>query len=1795
MKLLNVIPMLLASVPLLLSGKTLLSPENAANIEVGYPGKVTLELKELPYRGGSLPAAVFTAEALKTGKAATYAGLKIKFAKPLDLSNMTALEIPAECSRPVPVMVTLFCHNGLYTSPYTKRNIAAAMEKIVFERKTFTAQGKPDLSRVYSVTIGFGLWKFNTLQSGFRAGVGEPFFVTPDSRFLIPRPTAPVALDGEYRKDWGHENNLYVWTPPPFFRLDGKKDIAARADLWKGPARLSGRFSFMYDDQNLYLLADTADATVQTGGAGAAYSNDSIELFLYPGLSGRSVRNGGALYPGGVQLVFDCGPGNGVCRKYTNGKKETIAVRSRLKRITRLVDGKQTSGYVLEAAIPWTLFPKFKPERGARIGYTLKLNDSSGISFSTNPENPKAYMNTRGYRIAYLEYPSEERTVNFRLGPVADDPGWPERFRTDGGLWEKKFQAVRRPSSLIDRFYLNGFWAGQSVRDDHSSPEKTKWSYLLLPFGFSEQSSIYSPGNDGKLSKDELPFSRFANGNTTFFWFERTVEIPKEWKGSHIRFVCEYLIGEALVLVNGKSAGAVNTVDQSVDITPFLKFGEVNRLDLRLFTSCIRRGEGPDNGASGITGDLYLEKTPDRLPVKEIRVRNASGLDGSLDVELVFSAPGTGTATALLLNADGKTEKKVSVTVNGSSKAELKTKFDAFRPWSPEHPYLYTLRVRFADASGKTLDERNLSIGFRTFETKNARFHLNGKPIRLRTGFAALDYGVIEPGRMELLKEFGFNSIYLSTFQSRWNEPLFDLLDRTGFLVMAPMDRSANPAETAAAVKRARNHPSVIGYISDAFGQLDINGFIHNPFCTDDRYLPDSPSAKERYSQLQKRRELFHTLDPFRQYVPQATGNWAGFMRNTHQYPCNDLNLIDRLRWQEPWSKRDNPELPLWIYEAGTFNLPWYDACDPDHLMTDPIGRRRERFLMQECAARYFGDRCFENWRIWDRLLLRTALRNFRINGVDGFTGWVVDQEDIFLASRPQEPRDNRRFDVKYMISPWREVMTDHWMRSSRANYLQALKRGVVLRQWPEHYGMGTVERKNSIFTDVYLHEMQPFFACITGAAPDPFSLDRNYFAGDSLRKQIYLVNDGKRTAEFSGTVTLLLDGRKTAVQSFSGKAEPGERLFLPFEFKLPEIENGKRTSASLELRFADPFNGRSRLDRFELAVFGDSRTPAPPPSIPRMGIAGTPQLTRRAGITGRRVDLRKPDFSGLDRLIVESGALTRDIDGAALKKFAANGGQVLILPQKPEGLLSHELQERWLEIAFPTEKSHPLLDGLHEEDFRYWNGKADSLPDRKAPSKFFRNGQSAAMDTPHLSNRNLIAGYTLAKPHLGSFRSILSGGFGLGESILLEVSEGRGRYLFCQADLAGRYGADPAATRLARNLFRWLKDGKPADPVPGVRYSGDEQGKKFLDQLGISIGENSPVAVVGKGGTAPSDASVRDIVWLGDADRLPQDVAAKQIVPKLMASPAFIEYHPSYSQTMPWPGTDYPDGAPAVFAGITAMDLYLFENPSLTAYKFKDGKNVWRSRLGTLAVRERNGTRSIFCGYRADTGKSAVCRRKVARLYSGLFHNLGVASRFTPSFSVPEYDLSDRTMTFAADTDGKGESTGFPDGRFGRAETLPIRAGTVWEEQGAVFANPHMAAVPDSAYDGFGWYYLEFDLSAIPSGRTAHLHLGRVRDISTFDLRANETSLWVNGKKMPAPKAWNAHRGGRGARLFTLPAGALRKGRNRIAIRIFNSIGPGGIDRKPVKLEFDGINGTRLLPELFHESKYTNYFFWCW
>ena len=134
-----------------------------------------------------------------------------------------------KASQKIKVSMRINTRGGANTFPgWSKKNAEEKPETFTFLRENMKMDKNPDLKKALSVTFGFGLWLYDTTRFPLEIELRKAKAVDPAERFLIPRPTAGTMIDGAYRKDWGYENVLYLWTPPEFIRLSGQDSAVGK-------------------------------------------------------------------------------------------------------------------------------------------------------------------------------------------------------------------------------------------------------------------------------------------------------------------------------------------------------------------------------------------------------------------------------------------------------------------------------------------------------------------------------------------------------------------------------------------------------------------------------------------------------------------------------------------------------------------------------------------------------------------------------------------------------------------------------------------------------------------------------------------------------------------------------------------------------------------------------------------------------------------------------------------------------------------------------------------------------------------------------------------------------------------------------------------------------------------------------------------------------------------------------------------------------------------------------------------------------------------------------------------------------------------------------------------------------------------------------------------------------------------------------------------------------------------------------------------------------------------------------
>lgn len=280
-------------------------------------------------------------------------------------------------------------------------------------------------------------------------------------------------------------------------------------------------------------------------------------------------------------------------------------------------------------------------------------------------------------------------------------------------------------------------------------------------------------------------------------WFEREVEVPPAWQGKPVVLRLERALWKTEVWVNGRSAGACD----SLAAEHCHELGALDpgrhrltiRVDNRLIhnLSTVTHAYGPETQSrwNGIVGTLALEAVepvairslevfpaPNRLSVRVVaRVMNATGSSAQRKARLeMFPLPGETLVASATVDLD---------CPPGSSTHETTLELAAPAPaWDEFHPVRHRLVARLDSAALATA-----VFGFRHIEGVGRELRLNGRPIFLRGTLDCAVYPKTGHPPMSIpkwervlgvVKEYGFNHVRFHT----WCPPraAFEAADRLG-------------------------------------------------------------------------------------------------------------------------------------------------------------------------------------------------------------------------------------------------------------------------------------------------------------------------------------------------------------------------------------------------------------------------------------------------------------------------------------------------------------------------------------------------------------------------------------------------------------------------------------------------------------------------------------------------------------------------------------------------------------------------------------------------------------------------------------------------------------------------------------------------------------------------------------------------------------------------------------------------------------------------------------------------------
>ena len=899
----------------------------------------------------------------------------------------------------------------------------------------------------------------------------------------------------------------------------------------------------------------------------------------------------------------------------------------------------------------------------------------------------------------------------------------------------------------------------------------------------------------------------FDHRKTKGAWYRQWLELPADIKGKKLELHFDAVSKVAEVYVNGhKAASHIGMFgDFDVDATPYLHPGK-NLIAINVVRDI--KGAGPqtsdamENFYSSVRKDVEDNKddaqanaeviadiphgffgdnpagiwqpvslvVTDPLQVEDVYVKpNLSG--ASFEITLDNSSSRKRKFDVGLEIADKKTGEVIysgtllkNVSLGKNTSGTFEAAVDGISPklWSPSDPNLYDFRFSVKEGK-KVTDEYAVTSGFRTFESKDGFFYLNGRRFWLRGGnhipfSLGMNNEALADRFMALMKEGNVNST--RTHTTPWNELWMDAADRNGIAVsfegtwswlmihstpipsQATLDLWRN--EWLHVMKKFRNHPSVIFWTINnemKFYDLDadterakqkfriISDVVKDmrevdptrPISFDSNYM--HRNGVNRFGE-----EFMATVDDGDIDDNHAYYNWYDFsvfrffngeFQNQFLTPGRPL-ISQEMSTGYPNAETGHPTRSYQLIHQNPFSLIGYEAYD----FADPASFLKvQSFITGELAE---------------------ALRrsNEKASGIMHFA---------------------------YMT----------WFR-------QCYDENKIM-PWPTYYAMQRAMQPVLVSAELW---------------------GRNYYAGERIPTRIYVVNDneeGRDLGQMQLSWSLLdEDGKAMAggQENFPGVAYYGREYIEPV-ITLPEnigdsklygklvlslSENGKTLSANeYDLTFAPKSWAKAETSESRISFVGSDAVAG---SLDAAGVA----YDRVGSIADLTRSKNKADLcivGGLDNI--------SDADAALLRAYQAKGGKLLMLDAKD--FAAKVYPEYITEVIIPTEgdivvmerSDDAVFDGLDPLDLRYFNNNKREIPLAcNATMKAVRDD-----NVRELASQMKIHAYIDGGAPQDRIRKIES----MRGLTMMEIADGKGKAIVSTMT-TDKAATDPIAGRLLSNMI---------------------------------------------------------------------------------------------------------------------------------------------------------------------------------------------------------------------------------------------------------------------------------------------------------------------------------------------------------------------------------------------------------
>jgi hypothetical protein len=805
-----------------------------------------------------------------------------------------------------------------------------------------------------------------------------------------------------------------------------------------------------------------------------------------------------------------------------------------------------------------------------------------------------------------------------------------------------------------------------------------------------------------------------------------------------------------------------------------------------------------------------------------------------------------------------------------------------------------------------------------------------------------------------------------------------------------------------------------------------------NPDLIDGIANPRNPAAMVNANKAQRVEAIVQKLDPHKIIYHHSSGNLSS-LHTSNFYP-NWVPIQEMCDWFEHWSTKGVK--PLFTCEFGSpFTWDWV-------IYRGWYKGKREfggaivpwEFCLAEWNAQFLGDQAFRISEM-EKENLRWEAGKFRAGEV-----WSRNQYPYNLDNRLLEER-NPVFSM-HIADQWRAFRT--WEVSANSPWHFApywkLKEGVdkspkdlvidwenlqkpglspdVITNRRERIDLG-YERSdwiNTVASEALINNNKPLLAYIGGMASAFTSKDHNYLPGETVEKQIIIINNSRQHVDIESKWSINLPGNMPALNHITLKTGQQERI--PVRISLPENLTPGKYEINASVNFS---NGEVQADSFTIHVLHRPQLIRPEVSIALWDPAGeTGKLLDSLNIDYQRVDAGA-DLDLFNLLIIGKAAMTVDEPGLDLARVR-NGLKVIVFEQTPEVLerrMGFRIQQYGLRNVYRRVPNHPVLSGLNEDNLSNWRGDATSIPTRLnlEMSEKYRSPSTRWCDIEvtriwRCGNRGSVASVLIEKPAAGNFLPLIDGGYSLQYSPLMEYREGSGVVLFCQMDVTGRTESEPAAEILARNMISYVSYWEPRASRLAY-YAGSASGKAHLERSSVILedyegGNLRPMDILivdPEGSSKLADSQKSISKWLKKGGRMLTIGLNKEdfggLFPDLEMKKE--EHISAYFESQ---------GVGSLLAGIGPADIH--NRAPLEVSKVTLGAKVFGD--GVLAVTENN--QAVLCqlvpwhlDYSKEQHNVKQTFRRTSFLVSRLLGNLDVpgSTKVLDRFNSPADPVNDK------------------------------------------------------------------------------------------------------------------------------------------------------------------------------------------